>query len=531
MGKIVEEFQKRYPTKADKEKALTVMSDAQIDELIADTSNIQAKIFYNKYKKKQNNKTSEENNYWVISLGEDSYMWDTFYRDGIAAIDWHLVNTGDLKKYKSKAEIDDFGLGNHDSLCLWQFSKEIKEGDLLFVKKGLHRLLGFGIVKRSYYYANSDQYFENSLDYKHRGNYRHRVDVNWIINQETSIEKTLPRKTLTRIKQHEKDFYLNLYNLNGDILSDHILPSINITESDKETINEITGVHIKEWIVSCNPDLYDLDEAFQDLGNIEWQIGKYRIKEGDILYIYIGHTDRAIRYKCIAVSEKRMKTTIDDSAYGGNHTGTDNYPCIEIKPIGYYPGDGIKYEDLLRHGLNGAIRGPIGANGLLGEFVRSIPVRDFELKEVDDLREESWKLSETVKNLTGKDVEAVVQSRRNQGLFRKLLYDKYNGKCCLCGLEVGHLLVASHIKPWKDSDENEKVSVDNGLLLCPNHDKLFDTGDISFDENGRIMIASELSEEDCRLLNICKDMHITLSEKTKLFMKYHRENVYCTEEP
>ncbi len=115
-------------------------------------------------------------------------------------------------------------------------------------KKGLHRVLGFGVVKKPYYYVNTDQYFENSLDYKHRGNYRHRVDVNWIINQEESVEKTLPRKTLTRIKQHEKDFYLNLYNMNGDIFSDHILSGINMPEGDKETINRWNGVHTKEWI-------------------------------------------------------------------------------------------------------------------------------------------------------------------------------------------------------------------------------------------------------------------------------------------
>ena len=54
MDKIIEEFQKKYPTKAEKEKALAEMSNEQIDELIKAASNIQAKIFYSKFKKKEN---------------------------------------------------------------------------------------------------------------------------------------------------------------------------------------------------------------------------------------------------------------------------------------------------------------------------------------------------------------------------------------------------------------------------------------------------------------------------------------------
>ena len=92
-------------------------------------------------------------------------------------------------------------------------------------------------------------------------------------------------------------------------------------------------------------------------------------------------------------------------------------------------------------------------------------------------------------------------------------------------------MVASHIKPWRDSTDKEKVSIHNGLLLCPNHDKLFDSGFISFDDDGRIMISSvELDEKDCKLLNINKDMKIDVSDEQKPFLKYHRENIFASEE-
>lgn len=51
MGKIIDDFQKKYPTKEAKEKVLKAMSNADIDKLIADSTNVQAKIFYKKFKK------------------------------------------------------------------------------------------------------------------------------------------------------------------------------------------------------------------------------------------------------------------------------------------------------------------------------------------------------------------------------------------------------------------------------------------------------------------------------------------------
>ena len=61
---------------------------------------------------------------------------------------------------------------------------------------------------------------------------------------------------------------------------------------------------------------------------------------------------------------------------------------------------------------------------------------------------------------------------------------------------MNELLVASHIKPWSISDANEKLDIHNGLLMCPNHDKLFDRGYISFDDTGRILISEKLDDNN-----------------------------------
>ena len=70
------------------------------------------------------------------------------------------------------------------------------------------------------------------------------------------------------------------------------------------------------------------------------------------------------------------------------------------------------------------------------------------------------------------------------------------------------------------------MDAENGLLLCPNHDKLFDSGMITFDEHGTIIVSDEISSMDQLLLNIREGMTIQLTSKMKKYMDYHRRNVF-----
>ena len=127
--------------------------------------------------------------------------------------------------------------------------------------------------------------------------------------------------------------------------------------------------------------------------------------------------------------------------------------------------------------------------------------------------------------LTGEEREAVVKQRVNQGVFRDslLALDK---RCKLCCTSNEHLLIASHIKPWSESEPGERLDDDNGFLMCPNHDKLFDNGFITFDDEGYIMISSQLSESDRICMNIHEDMQINLSEGNRKYLEYHRTNKF-----
>ena len=135
------------------------------------------------------------------------------------------------------------------------------------------------------------------------------------------------------------------------------------------------------------------------------------------------------------------------------------------------------------------------------------------VKEIDEL------------NLEGKEKEMVVKTRVNQGEFRTRLLHCFD-KCCLCGLSSPDLLIASHIKPWSHSEPAEKLDPNNGLLLCPNHDKLFDGGYISFNEDGEIQISNLVSKKDREILNIREGMKISINDKQAKYLTYHRENIY-----
>lgn len=115
---------------------------------------------------------------------------------------------------------------------------------------------------------------------------------------------------------------------------------------------------------------------------------------------------------------------------------------------------------------------------------KSVFRKDEEIAKAKEIDEEVDRL-----NLVGETREAVINVRVNQGEFRNRLLQRYN-RCCLCGVDNPELLVASHIKPWAKSKPEEKLDVNNGFLMCPNHDRLFDKGWISFDDEGNIVIAN-----------------------------------------
>ena len=98
---------------------------------------------------------------------------------------------------------------------------------------------------------------------------------------------------------------------------------------------------------------------------------------------------------------------------------------------------------------------------------------------------------------TGKDKHSLVKQRIGQSFFRSAVINAYECRCCITGIAIDSLLVASHIKPWKLSDEKtERTNPTNGLCLNALHDKAFDQGLISINKRFEIMVSKELKQDN-----------------------------------
>jgi HNH endonuclease len=126
-------------------------------------------------------------------------------------------------------------------------------------------------------------------------------------------------------------------------------------------------------------------------------------------------------------------------------------------------------------------------------------------------------------NIENTEKTSLIQSRIGQGKFRDSLIKLWGG-CSVTGCTQITLLVASHIKPWNISSNQERLDPYNGFLLLPNLDKAFEQGFVSFDITGRILISNELPEY--KLLGISSEMKISIQEQHKSYLEHHHSHVY-----
>jgi hypothetical protein len=127
-------------------------------------------------------------------------------------------------------------------------------------------------------------------------------------------------------------------------------------------------------------------------------------------------------------------------------------------------------------------------------------------------------------DLSATEREALVQARRGQGRFRQDLVEYWQG-CAVVGSAVQSILRASHIQPWRKSEDWERLDPANGLLLTANLDALFDDGLISFDDQGEMLISSRLCQNERSLLQIGGKLRKAPVANQIRYLKYHRDNV------
>lgn len=123
--------------------------------------------------------------------------------------------------------------------------------------------------------------------------------------------------------------------------------------------------------------------------------------------------------------------------------------------------------------------------------------------------------------------EAVVLARRGQGLFKQRVM-KIERACRITGVSRPEHLRASHCKPWRDATNDERLDGENGMLLTPSADHLFDRGFIGFEDNGDVLVSPVAHADSMARMGLDSSRVINVghfSEGQRRYLEFHRESV------
>ena len=240
--------------------------------------------------KTQDNKT--DTRVWLYAPGENARFWDECVANGKMYLGWDPL--GDLSKYASREDMTEkmkevYGADKsytNDSLSTYDFVYTIKPGDIVYVKKGMHKIIGRGVVTGGYEYDAERKEYNNTRN------------VEWQNNGDWNVESQLVMKTLTDITKYP-DLVASLQSL--------------IDGATIEVKDELTDAPSGFWWLNANPKYWSMSEwtvgaeQFYTLLNENGR--KRRIyqnfvnaKEGDVVICYESNPTKQIL--CLATVSK-----------------------------------------------------------------------------------------------------------------------------------------------------------------------------------------------------------------------------------
>lgn len=125
--------------------------------------------------------------------------------------------------------------------------------------------------------------------------------------------------------------------------------------------------------------------------------------------------------------------------------------------------------------------------------------------------------------------ETLVSARLGQGSFRRDVLKRWGQRCSVTASSTLEVIRASHIKPWRVSNDQERLDANNGLALVANLDALFDAGLISFDPFGTLIVSPQLDAAERQQFGLSgQSLHLRKepSAATEVYLLYHRNNVF-----
>lgn len=249
-------------------------------------------------------------------------------------------------------------------------------------------------------------------------------------------------------------------------------------------------------------------------------------------------TDKKIRYwsesfdQYVYVNKKsgdKYSTIIIDPKYESERDSflaisgvNSSKPRLHSTNIGKFPKRSNNGEKPISYGVPFGFDNKISCEKFISKLVgKSEPDYSDVFEDIENQQVSLSDLSETEK-------DTIIKSRMGQGLFRELLIQVWGG-CAITGIDCFSVLRASHIKPWRNSSNPERLDPENGLLLTPNFDVLFDRGFISFNDGGEILISKKLDNSLQESFGLHKGIRLRkISERNKKYLSYHRDNVFSS---
>ncbi len=169
-----------------------------------------------------------------------------------------------------------------------------------------------------------------------------------------------------------------------------------------------------------------------------------------------------------------------------------------------------------------------GVRGVLyRELNKKFKMVDEGIVALIDYDENKLNFVKDTEMINGTSKSVMLDIRKGQNKFREKLLTEYSS-CPITGITDRRLLLASHIKPWALSNDFERLDINNGFILSPLFDKLFDTGIISFNKNSQIIVSKSINKSDLKKIKIDEGREypgLNISNRLK-YIEYHQNNVF-----
>jgi len=164
------------------------------------------------------------------------------------------------------------------------------------------------------------------------------------------------------------------------------------------------------------------------------------------------------------------------------------------------------------------ILGPVSVS----DYLASLPSVETEQEDIAQIENEP--------GLSATDRITLTKARLGQGVYKAKMLALWDHRCAVSGCAVPEALRASHAKPWRHRDNNERLNPHNGLPLVATLDTLFDAGLITFDQAGEMLISRHIDARHRQLLGLPQRLRKSPTTAQRNFLRWHHEHVFLRRE-